>query len=140
MRRLGLALLACMVASPWAAGQSYESAFAGYRAYVEPSVADWKATNAAIAQVNHAHAGHDMGQHAASADDPHAGHDMSKHTTPKVDAHAGDDMGNKAPAADPHAGHNMPMKPAQPKADPHAGHDMSKHTKPATDPHAGHQH
>lgn len=115
-------LLACAgahAAGP-AAQPAYDSAFAGYQKYVEPQVADWKQTNAAIAAVP-GHAGHGAGSHGE-----HAGHDM-------------------APAKpDPHAGHKM----APAKADPHAGHDMTaakpqpapKAAPAKPDPHAEHKH
>jgi hypothetical protein len=63
---------------------AYDSAFAGYKSDTDPKVADWKATNAAIAGAP----GH--GAHAG-----HAGHDMSKK----------DDKPAAAPAKDPHAEH-----------------------------------
>lgn len=66
---------------------AYESAFAGYKSDTDPKVADWKATNAAIAGAP-GHGGH--GGHAG-----HAGHDMSKK----------DDKPAAAPAKDPHAEH-----------------------------------
>jgi len=70
----------------------YDSAFAGYKAYQEPKVANWKETNAAIATVP----GH--GGHGA-----HAGHDMSE----------------MQPAGQPEP-KTGPAEPA--KSDPHAGH------------------
>ena len=58
----------------------YDSAFAGYKKHDEAKVADWKATNAAVA----ASPGH-------AAQDPHAGHVMPKAppaTPAKPDPHA----------------------------------------------------
>ncbi len=129
------------VAQQTGAASGYDSAFAGYKAYQEPKVADWKATNAAVAGTS----AHGHGAHAAPAADPHAGHDMSKMNQPAT------------PAADPHAGHDMSAMERTSQPDPHAGHDMSKMknkvvAKPArapaakkakaaakaVDPHAGH--
>lgn len=97
--------LAPLNAAAPAKAAAYDSAFAGYRAYQDPQVANWKETNAAIAGTSgHAgHAGHDMGkmqhgsQPAPARPDPHAGHDMSKMKPAEKPA---------APAKpDPHAGH-----------------------------------
>ena len=137
-----------------AAALAYDSAFTGYQSYVEPVVADWKQTNAAIAGSS-SHAGH-APPTATAKPDAHAGHDMSAMKASKPDPHAGHDMAAmKASKPDPHAGHDMAaMKSAKP--DEHAGHDMaaSKRVKPAPapkakvkahavpkpDPHAAHQH
>lgn len=166
--RLILPVLLACATLPAHARQStpavgYDSAFAGYKAYQEPKVADWKQTNATVAALpgHGAHAGHAMGAMApAAAADPHAGHDMStmqKASTPATaDPHAGHDMSKMqnaaAPvAADPHAGHDMgkmqhPAKPAaKARADkpaPQAAKVRApkpvKAAKP--DPHADHQH
>lgn len=123
--------------SPAAAG--YDSAFAGYKAYQEPTVADWKQTNATVAALpgHGAHAGHAMGAPEA-APDAHAGHDVSK--MPNAGAPV---------AADPHAGHDMskmghPAKPAAkaPARTPVPQEAKVKAPKPAKaakpDPHADH--
>lgn len=68
-----------LAALPHAGAEPYASAFADYKPYVEPAVADWKATNAAVAAP------------AASV---------------KADPHAGHKMDQPAPEPDPHAGHN----------------------------------
>ena len=108
----------------------YDSAFAGYKAYQEPKLADWKQTNAAVAALpgHGAHTGHTMGAMApAAAADPHAGHDMG--AMQKT---------NAAAATDPHAGHDM-SKMAKPSvAAPTTKVKAPKPAKP--DPHAAHQH
>lgn len=87
-------------ASAAAAPPAYDSAFASYQKYVEPQVADWKQTNAAIAATGaHAHGQQSAAPPQAPAA-PHAGHAPAKET--------------KVPAAQPAA----PAKP-----DPHAGHN-----------------
>ena len=132
-------LLAC-AAQPAHARQSapaaaYDSAFAGYKAYAEPKLVDWRQTNAIVAALpgHGAHAGHAMSAMApGAAPDPHAGHDMSKM--------------KPAAAADPHAGHDMSKmqhastkrasKPTRPAAKVKAPTPV-KLAKP--DPHADHQ-
>lgn len=119
---------------PATAGSSaYESAFADYKPYKEPTVMSWREANDQV-RATGGMAGHNMsamgtnpshGTATQGADgtpvtvDPHAGHTMSPSP---VDPHAGHNM--TAPAA----GNQMPApagkSPAPGAADPHAGHDM----------------
>lgn len=122
MRRLPtlcLLLLSCghAAAAAPAAPPAYDSAFASYKKYAEPQVADWKQTNADIA--------------AAPGHGAHAGHAMSK----PAGEHAGHG-GQSAGKPDEHAGHRMTAPAPSPVA------DAARQTKPSPkpDPHAEHQH
>ncbi len=85
MHRSRLILSALLLCAGTAAAQPavpvYDSAFTGYKKHDDAKVADWKASNAAVA----ASPGH-------AAHDPHAGHVMPKAATPpapaKPDPHA----------------------------------------------------
>jgi len=113
-RLIFTALLACagtataQSSSPQSTSPVYDSAFASYQKYQEPKVADWKATNAAIA----ATPGH--GGHGAHAVDEHAGHVMpaAQGTKPAPATLKPAPKPTPAPTAaavakpDPHAEHN----------------------------------
>ena len=127
-----------------AAALAYDSAFTGYQNYVEPVVADWKQTNAAIAgspgHAAHAARARHAPATASAKPDPHAGHDMSAMTAPKPDPHAGHDMAAmKTAKPDEHAGHDMAAsKRAKPAPAPKA--KVNANAVPTPDPHAAHQH
>ena len=141
---LMLAVLLACATQPAHARQSppaaaYDSAFAGYKAYAEPKVANWKQTNAIVAALpgHRAHAGHDMSAMAPGATaDPHAGHDMSKMqpaaAAAPADPHAGHDMSKMQPASTTRT--SQPARPAVKVKAP----TPVKLAKP--DPHADHQH
>ncbi len=92
-----LLLCAALPAMAQQVSPVYDSAFTGYKAYQEPTVADWKLTNGTVAAAD------------AKGADPHAGHDMSKmnhgaHAVPKAAPAKAAPPKPKAP--DPHAGHH----------------------------------
>lgn len=115
--------VAILGVAPLAGAQTYVSAFADYKPYAAPAVADWKKTNAAVAAAANPHAGHGVSKSAVETADPHAGHDMSQ---------------SGAKAADPHAGHDMSKSDVK-AADPHAGNDMTSRTPAKTNTRAGNQ-
>ena len=136
--------------SALATALAYDSAFTGYQRDVEPVVADWKQTNAAIAassahaghagHAGHAdHAGHASHATAAAKPDAHAGHDMTATKTSKPQKSAPEDLKAMEPAKhNAHAGHKPGVKPAQPSPRPKAKEKTESIAKP--DSHDAHQH
>ncbi len=90
---------------PATAGSSaYESAFADYKPYKEPTVMSWREANDQV-----------------RATGGMAGHDMSAMGTKPSHGTATQGAGATPVTVDPHAGHTMSPSPV----DPHAGHNMT---------------